>query len=486
VADGGPEPGQLKFLPEGIVHAEPLTGLDKAFRPLKVFADFKMRLPYIAMTFRWTGKDKLEITYKVSPPAGVAAEAMPAKETFTVAVSEKRLVLTNDAGAKVVFRRPGLGSFAQLLDTVKGVRPACATFSPDGKTLAVGGSLPSPTAKNVQEAVVQLWDVPGRRERSRWWQSPRREVPKGDFAPFNSIEEVRFVQDGKVVVARDTLSGTTWWDVTAGKELLAVKERVVLSADGKLAAALPAWRQPVPKTGVALRDGATGRELTGLAWERSERLRALAFSPDGSRLAGLGEGFVTVLWDMGTRKPLAQLPANQPPAHPDASLEGQPFALTFSPDGKLLAEISKGVRLWDVATGTAVYQDDGLSGPESLLFSPDGRLLLARTRGNEQALYALTRQGEKVAVERRKEALRTLWGVYPLAFSPDGTMLFARPQSQSGLSKLQVWQTKTWRPRTSFLGRGVALAPDGKHLAVLGGTDVNVVDLWRFTGSIDE
>jgi WD40 repeat protein len=471
----------LEFLSEdGIngIHAEPLAGLEKVFRPLKLFADFKMRLPYIAMTFRWTGKDTLDVAYKFSPPPGIATDPIPAKEAFTVAVSEKQLVLTNDAGTKVVFRRPGLEGFAQLVDTVKGVRPSCAAFSPDSKTLAIGGSLPSPTAKNVQEAVVQLWDVPGRKERSSWWQSPRREVSKGDFAPFNYIEEVRFVQDGKVVVARDTLLGTTWWDVPAGKELLTVKERVILSADGRFAATLPAWRQPVPKAGVALRDGATGRELIGLAWERSEKLRALGFSPDGKLLAGLGEGFVTVLWDMGTRKPVAQLPPNQPPAHPDPSLEGQPFALAFSPDGKLLAEISKGLRLWDVASRTQVYQED--ERPASLLFSPDGSLLRV------PALYTVTRQGEKVTVEKRKDALRNLRGINPLAFSPDGTMLFARQQNQSGLQKVQVWQTKTWRPRTSFLGVNVALAPDGKHLAVLGGSDVNVVDLWRFTASVDD
>lgn len=73
-----------------------------------------------------------------------------------------------------------------------------------------------------------------------------------------------------------------------------------------------------------------------------------------------------------------------------------------------------------------------------------------------------------------------------MAFSPDGTMLFARPLNQTGLRKVQVWETKTWRPRTSFLGRGVALAPDGKHLAVVGGIDVQGVDLWRFTESIGE
>src|SRR5262249_15984249 len=157
--------------------------------------------PHIAMTYQWSGLDKLQLTYRV--PAAPGQPRSASQEIVTIAVSENQLVLTNAAGTKAVFRRPGLEGFAQLVDTLNGIRANCAAFSRDGKALAVGGSLPSPTANNLLEAVVQVWDIGGRKERTRWWQNRRGEVPKGTYAPSNRIEAVHFSPDGKAVVARD-------------------------------------------------------------------------------------------------------------------------------------------------------------------------------------------------------------------------------------------------------------------------------------------
>jgi WD40 repeat protein len=497
VMNGGPEPGRLEFVTEGDahgIHTDGLGGLDRVFAPLKVFADFNLRPPYIAMTYRWAGADKLEITYLLpaQAPGGGFVGGPPrasAPEAFTIAVTDKQLTLTNARGTKAVFRRPGLEGFAELVDTLKGIRAGNAAFSPDGRTLAVGGSLPSPTANNLLEAVVLLWDVEGRKERARWWQNRRGEVPKGTYAPANRIEDVAFSPDGKAVVARDAVGGTAFWDTAAGKELFTVKERgPVLSPDGKLVAVLPGEKQGDPKLGVLLRDGSTGQEVARLTWDRTERIRALAFAPNGGSLGALGEGGVTVLWDLGTRAPLAQLPPGKPPTPPGLLFDkvGKPFALSFSPDGKLLAVLAEGLTLWDVEARAKVYQDDESPHPDSLLFAPDGNLLVALNVSPLPAVYALRREGPKVTVEKRPEVSRALVPLYPGAFSPDGALLFGRPRNRSGPSRLQVWLTKSWRPRTSFLGSQVTASRDGKYLAVVGGTDVQGVDVWRLTGPADE
>jgi hypothetical protein len=73
-----------------------------------------------------------------------------------------------------------------------------------------------------------------------------------------------------------------------------------------------------------------------------------------------------------------------------------------------------------------------------------------------------------------------------LLFSPDGTTLIGRPQNQSGLSKLQFWQTRTWQQRTRTLGRQAAFSQGGRLVAVVGGTDGDGVDLWRLSSPLAE
>jgi WD40 repeat protein len=162
-------------------------------------------------------------------------------------------------------------------------------------------------------------------------------------------------------------------------------------------------------------------------------------------------------------------------------LDSNPFEVAFSPDGKLLATLSEGVTIWDIGTKNRVYQDDGPPLPQTLLFSPDGSWLVVRSGSTAPELYRLARQGDKVAVTKRADTHRALGMVYPLGFSADGKVLFVQPLHRNALSKLQALPTTTWRPRTSFLGRGVVLAPDGQHLAVVGGSEYHNVDLWHVT-----
>src|SRR5262249_61801558 len=97
---------------------------------------------------------------------------------------------------------------------------------------------------------------------------------------------------------------------------------------------------------------------------------ALAFSPDGRRLAtAIGHGMVH-LWDL--------LSENLPPVVLRI-LEGEVICLTFSPDGHRLA-IRGGdgpIRIWDAgSTGQEMRRFRDATATRPVTFTPDGHRLL--------------------------------------------------------------------------------------------------------------
>jgi WD40 repeat protein len=132
---------------------------------------------------------------------------------------------------------------------------------------------------------------------------------------------------------------------------------------------------------VRLRDPASGRELVTLPPPGGDppsgmKVFAMAFSPDGRRVAWVDDSSTIRVWDVGSRRPVVSLAH----ARGTAGLT----SVAFSPDGRRIATgtYQGGVKVWDADTGENVYAFPRQEGViRTLLFSPDGRRLVADAGG---------------------------------------------------------------------------------------------------------
>ncbi len=198
-------------------------------------------------------------------------------------------------------------------------------------------------------------------------------------------------------------------------------------------------------------DAATGRPL-GEPLKHEEWVCAIAFSPDGTKIA-TACGDKARLWDAATGKPLAELLKH----------DGAIGAVAFSPDGTILATTGqpagfKGeAQFWDAVTGKPLGAP--LKDASAVAFSPDGTKIATAGHDKTARLWdAATRKplGEPLRHEGRLVAV---------AFSPDGTKI-----ATACGDKARLWDAATGRPLGEPLkhdGRVVAVAfsPDGTKIA---------------------
>jgi WD40 repeat protein len=249
---------------------------------------------------------------------------------------------------------------------------------------------------------------------------------------------------------------------------------VAVSTDGKLLASSTGY------DGISLWDAASGQELRHIPPApcpvSSKSIAALAFSPDGRRLASCGT--VISLWDVASGQELFQFR--------DSEYESY-HAVAFLSDGKTLATSSGGhhvssptrkwtqesvVCLWDAATGKMVRRFQGLTDMiEGLAVSSDGKTIASASRDRTLRLWNAATGEELRSLGKSDRPLTRV------AFAPDGHTLAVG--DWDGL--VVVWDLDRGAEVRRFqLNHGgvesLAFAPDGRSLAA--GSGARPIRLW--------
>ena len=208
----------------------------------------------------------------------------------------------------------------------------------------------------------------------------------------------------------------------------------------------------------------SGSTLAGVAFNRVlSGVNAIAYSPDGTRMAIGDDSGRLQVWDAQTSEVLLLWEGHSRTV----------MSVVYSPDGTTIAtgNADKTVKVWDALTGALLRTLEGhSSNVTSVVYSPDGTTIASGSSDKTVKVWdALT-----------GALLRTLEGhsgtVNSVVYSPDGTTI-----TSGNDDTIQVWDVLTGEllrtlEEYSDMVRSVAYSSDGT--SIVSGNDDDTIQVW--------
>ncbi len=351
-------------------------------------------------------------------------------------------------------------------------KPGPVAFHADGTPVQL---VPDP---NNPRALL-LWDMAGRRPLREFTLPAKRQPAPGKSQDWPVLV---LTSDGSTVAAvADEDGPIAVWDAGTGKlikEFPGKVGAVALSPDGHRLAngsedgTITVWELP------------SGEKVASLR-ENSAPIRCLAFAPDPWRPAGKRQPAARRNWLLASGEAGGRVAVWDVSARVNRTIcYGAGFgidALAFSPDGTLLAgAVPSQALLWDVATGRVLLTFGNLRQCIDVTFSADGRRLAFSSRDSYDG-----KTSASVWDLHLGRGLRQLHGlsgqVARVASSRDGRFLAALSHS---------WQVGVWDQRSGRLmyvfdapvgvtadNGSLAFDPEATRLACVTGRGARLWDL---------